>query len=129
MKPLIKKMQTDTEVKMKESKDFIADRCFIVISSPKDKAARVAIPKPPLKYPPYMLTTVTPRNWGRLLRFSFFSVLLGLKIKSKVANKINQGNKDINILSSVLINNRAPRIELELAITVKVIRCLGFKSR
>ena len=44
MKPLIKKMQTDTEVKMKESKDFIADRCLIVISSPKDKAARVAIP-------------------------------------------------------------------------------------
>ena len=72
MKPLIKKMQTDTEVKMKESKDFIADRCLIVISSPKDKAARVAIPKPPLKYPPYMLTTVTLETGVDYYDFLFF---------------------------------------------------------
>lgn len=55
-------MLTDTEVRIKDSKDLIADRCLIVISLPKDKAASIAIPKPPLKYPPYTLTKVTPKN-------------------------------------------------------------------
>ena len=69
-------MLTDTEVRIKESKDLIADRCLIVISLPKDKAASIAIPKPPLKYPPYTLTKVTLRTeigyFGFLFFFWFF---------------------------------------------------------
>ena len=50
----------------------MADKCLIVISLPKERAANVAIPKPPLKYPPYTLTRLTPSNWVKLPGFSSF---------------------------------------------------------
>ena len=54
-------MITETVVIKKERKDLIADICFKENSFPNDSTDSNAMPKPPLKYPPYVLTRANPK--------------------------------------------------------------------
>ena len=53
-------MITETVVIKKERKDLIADICFKENSFYNDSTDSNAMPKPPLKYPPYVLTRLNP---------------------------------------------------------------------
>ena len=53
-------MITETVVIIKEREDLIADICFKENSFSNDSTDSNAMPKPPLKYPPQVLTRANP---------------------------------------------------------------------